>query len=191
MEEIELLDKLKKRDRKAYRILVEQYQKFILNTCYRFTNNKELSEDLTQDVFIEIYKSIQTFRGEAKLSTWVYRIAITKCLDYLKSVKRKKRFVIFQNMIGGGEMETTLHASDTFNPANQIENQERIKVLQWALNALPANQRIAFTLSKYDEMSYAEIAGILDTSIPSVESLIHRAKSNLQKKLYFYYKKNL
>jgi RNA polymerase sigma-70 factor (ECF subfamily) len=191
MEELELLNNLKKRDGKAYRILVEQYQKFILNICFRFTNNKEISEDLTQDIFIEIFRSIQMFKGNAKFRTWIYRIVITKCLDHLKGAKRKKRFAMFQSIFGDHEMVESLPASDTHNPAKQLEDQERIKILQLALDELPTNQRIAFTLSKYDEMSYQEIASVLDSSIPSVESLIHRAKLNLRKKLYSYYQKHL
>lgn len=189
MEELELVRNLKKGDDEAFRVLVERYQTSILNTCYRFTNNKELSEDLTQEVFLEIYESIERFRGESRLSTWIYRIAVTKSLDYLKSMKRKKRFAVLQSLFGGNEMQDTIPAPDSSSPYKQLENQERITLLLRALDTLPANQRIAFTLSKYDAMSYQEIAGILDTSIPSVESLIHRAKRNLRKTLYTYYKK--
>ena len=72
-----------------------------------------------------------------------------------------------------------------------MEEQDRIRILNEALESLPQNQRAAFTLSKYDEMSYKEIAEILNTTIPSVESLIHRAKNKLKKKLFYYYEKKI
>ncbi len=78
--------------------------------------------------------------------------------------------------------------SGVFQPESETENNERARVLSWALAKLPENQRVAFTLSKYDELSYEEISRVMDTSIPSVESLIHRAKLNLRKILYKYYK---
>ena len=77
------------------------------------------------------------------------------------------------------------------DPQKILEERERKNVLSWALESLPENQKVAFTLNKYDEKSYKEIADILNTTVSSVESLIFRAKSNLKKKLYKYYKENL
>ena len=191
MEDFELVARLKNADEDAFRSIVDGYQKFILNSCYRFVNNKETAEDITQEVFIEVYRSINSFRGDSKLSTWIYRIAITKSLDYLKKQKSKKRFAILKSLFGDDEVEEQIPGPENLNPHKQMENEDRIKVLSWALDKLPENQRVAFTLSKYDEMSYKEIAEILGVSISSVESLIHRAKTNLKKKLYNYYKKHL
>jgi len=191
MEDIELIARLKNGEDEAFRIVVDRYQRFILNSSFRFVQNKETAEDITQDVFIEVFRSINFFRAEAKLSTWIYRIAITKSLDYMKSQKRKKRFAIFKSLFNEDDKPEEVVAPETFNPGKQVENDDRIKILSWALAKLPENQRIAFTLSKYDEMSYQEIAEILGVSLSSVESLIHRAKENLKKKLYVYYKKHL
>jgi RNA polymerase sigma-70 factor, ECF subfamily len=191
MEDLELIQLLKKGDEDSFRIIVDRYQRFILNTCIKFVYEKETAEDLTQEVFIEVYKSINNFRMDSKLSTWIYRIAITKSLDHLKSKKRKKRFAILKSLFGDDEMEERISAPDNMSPEKLLENQDRLKVLTSALNTLPENQRVAFTLSKYDELSYQEIAEILGTSISAVESLIHRAKANLKKKLYTYYKKHL
>jgi len=98
MEDIELIARLKNGEDEAFRIVVDRYQRFILNSSFRFVQNKETAEDITQDVFIEVFRSINFFRAEAKLSTWIYRIAITKSLDYMKSQKRKKRFAIFKSL---------------------------------------------------------------------------------------------
>lgn len=191
MVEPEIIIELKNGNDRAFKKVVDEFQKYVLNTCYRFVNVKEIAEDLTQDVFIEVYRSIKNFRGESKLSTWIYRIAVTKSLDYLKAQKRKKRFAYLKSIFGDEELEEQLPMNDVTNPDTILENKNRIEILLNALSTLPESQRVAFTLSKYDELSYKEIAEILGTTIPSVESLIHRAKKNLKKKLYTYYKKNL
>lgn len=191
MVEPEIIIELKNGNEQAYRQVVDELQKYVLNTCYRFVNSAEIAEDLTQEVFIEVYRSIGNFRGESKLSTWIYRIAVTKSLDYLKAQKRKKRFAYLKSIFGDDEMNEQIPANENADPAKILENRNRIEVLMKALNTLPESQRVAFTLSKYDELSYKEIAEILETTIPSVESLIFRAKKNLKKRLYSYYKDNL
>ena len=191
MSEENLINNIKNKDLKSFKILVDEHQKKVLNTCNRFVNNKEDAEDLTQEVFIEVYRSISGFRGDSKLSTWIYRIAVTKSLDFIRRKKRKKRFGIMRNVFSGEPLNEELKTSENLNPGAQAENQDRIRILNEALKSLPENQRVAFTLSKYDEMSYQEISEILETTISAVESLIHRAKNNLKKKLYDYYEKEL
>ncbi len=191
MSQENLVNNIKNKDLKSFKILVGEHQKKVLNTCNRFVNNREDAEDLTQEVFIEVYRSISGFRGDSKLSTWIYRIAVTKSLDFLRKRKRKKRFGIMKSISGEERLQEELKATDTSDPGTLAENQDRIKILNEALEKLPENQRVAFTLSKYDELSYQEIAEILETTIPAVESLIHRAKNNLKKRLYNYYEKKL
>ena len=191
MSEENLVNNIKSKDLNSFKVLVDEYQKKVLNTCNRFVNNKEDAEDLTQEVFIEVYRSISGFRGDSKLSTWIYRIAVTKSPDFLRKKKRKNRFGIMKNVLGEETLQVELKAYDTLNPVTQAENQDRIKILNEALEKLPENQRVAFTLSKYDELSYREIAEILETTISAVESLIHRAKNNLKKRLHNYYEKKL
>ena len=186
-----LTEDLKKGDIKSFRILVDEHQKKVLNTCYRFVGNREDAEDLTQEVFIEVYKSISSFRGESQISTWIYRIAVTKSLDFIRKKKRKKRFAILKNTFSGDTVEEDIPDNQNLNPGSKIEEKDRIRILNEALESLPENQRAAFTLSKYDEMSYKEIAEILNTTVSSVESLIHRAKENLKKKLHHYYEKKI
>ena len=191
MSEENLVNKIKNKDIASFRNLVEEHQKIVLNTCNKFVNNKEDAEDLTQEVFMEVYRSISGFRGDSKLSTWIYRIAVTKSLDFLRKKKRKKRFGIIKNVFSGESLQEELKSPEDSNPAKQVEKQDRLRILNEALDSLPENQRVAFTLSKYDEVSYMEIAEILKTTIPAVESLIHRAKNNLKKRLSDYYKKRL
>jgi RNA polymerase sigma-70 factor, ECF subfamily len=191
MIEDNLIENLKNRDHNSFKALVDEHQRKVLNTCYRFVNNREDAEDLSQEVFLEVYKSIPGFRGDSKLSTWIYRIAVTKSLDYLRKQKRKKRFGIVKNIFSNetGEMEKNITSGT--NPGKQAEEEDRIRILNEALDKLPENQRAAFTLSKYQEMSYAEIAEILKTSTSAVDALIQRAKNNLKKRLYNYYEKKI
>jgi RNA polymerase sigma-70 factor, ECF subfamily len=191
MDELELIKKLRNGDDEAFRIIVGKYQKLVLNCSYKFVRNRESAEDITQEVFVEVFESIHLFRAESKLSTWIYRIAVTKSLNSLKSLKRKKRFGMLVSLFGEDTAEERIPSPDSAGPEQEVENLERAKILNWALEKLPENQRIAFTLSKYDELNYDEISAILNTSISSVESLIHRAKTNLKKILFSYYKKHL
>ncbi len=159
----------------------------VLNTCFRFVMNKEDAEDISQEVFIEAYRSLDSFRQESKLSTWLYRIAVTKSLDHLRKKKRKKRFSSLKRVIGINDPAEELPMPSNETPAEVLSGNERVEVLQRALDALPDNQKTAFLLSKYDGYSNQEIAEIMQTSVSAIESLVHRAKKNLQKQLEKYY----
>ena len=187
MLENELVTKLKQRDEEAFRIIFNDNQKKVINACYRIVNDKDVADDLTQEVFVKVWSSIDSFRSGSKLSTWIYRIAVTSSLDYLRAQKRKKRYLFLQYFYGDDQKQNEIKAPDG-NPGSLMENAERIMMLNNALNKLPENQRVSFLLSKDDEMSSKEIAEILNTTVSAVESLIHRAKKNLEKILYKYYK---
>ncbi len=188
MDETELIAMLKDGDPRAFRLVVERYQASILNCCFRFVRSREIAEDLTQEVFIGVHHSINDFKSQSSLATWLYRIAITKSLDHLKSLKRKKRIGFLFSLDAEEEGEEITVPSSLPTPQQELENNERVQVLARAVETLPDNQKVAFTLSCYDALSYKEIAEILNTTIPAVESLLFRAKSNLKKKLYRYYK---
>jgi RNA polymerase sigma-70 factor (ECF subfamily) len=170
-----------------FKSLVAEHQEMVINTCYRFVFNREDAEDLAQDVFVEVFRSLEQFREEAKLSTWIYRIAVTKSLDHLRRLKRKKRFSSLKRIIGVADPAEDIAAPFTDNPAETLAGSERARILQDALNSLPDSQKTAFLLSKQEGYSNQEIADILKTSVSAVESLVHRAKKNLHDKLYAYY----
>ncbi len=172
-----------------FRSLVGGHQEMVINTCYRFVFNREDAEDLAQDVFVEVFRSLDQFRAEAKLSTWIYRIAVTKSLDHLRRTKRIKRFGSLKRLIGAEDPSAEIAAPSSETPAEAYAENERTEILREALNSLPDNQKAAFLLSKQDGFSNQEVADILKTSVSAVESLVHRAKKNLQEKLYTYYKK--
>lgn len=170
-----------------FRCLVAEHQEMVINTCYRFVFNREDAEDLAQDVFVEVFRSLGQFREESKLSTWIYRIAVTKSLDHLRRLNRKKRFSSLKRMIGITDPADAIAAPFRENPAEAFAGSERAVLLQNALDSLPESQKTAFLLSKQEGYSNQEIAEILKTSIPAVESMVHRAKKKLHDKLYAYY----
>ena len=188
MEEKELIPKLRKGQDGAFKVLVNNYQNKVMNTCYGFVHNTEDAEDIAQDVFIEIFRSVSAFKEESSLSTWIYRIAVNKSLDFLRKKNRKKRFGL-ELSISGNERSLFQEAADPNEPHEDYERNERIYILRKAMASLHKNQRIALVLHKIEGLPHQEIANIMNISHSAVESLIHRAKQNLRKKLYKIYDK--
>ncbi len=179
-------------DHNAFALLVDKYQKLVVNTCRGFVNNYADAEDLAQEVFIELFESLPEFRHESKLSTWIYRIAVNKSLNHIRKKKRENIFSSFASIFETTDKSQSMEIVDpgTTNEADkEINATELHKTLKTAINKLPKNQKIAFILSKYQDLSYKEIAEVMDLSISSVESLLFRAKVNLQELLSNYYKK--
>ncbi len=184
-----LIDKILAGDQLAFKKLVENYQMMVINTCNGFLHDKQDAEDIAQEVFVEAFVSLRKFRKESKLSTWLYRIAANKSLNYLRSKKRKHWIQNIEGLLGFNiQVENQLIEKN--HPQAVIEMKEDSEFLHQALNSLSENQRIAFTMNKYEDLAYSEIAEIMGVSLSSVESLIHRAKMNLQKKLIHYNEKN-
>lgn len=181
MTEAELIEGVIKHDRIAVKSLVGQYQEKVFKTSLGFLQNKEDAEDLTQEIFLEIIRSLPSFRKSSSLSTWIYRIVVNKSLNYMRKNKWRKMFLGFISQNENDKISLELNMPD--HTQADHENRERKKILDEAVNSLSENQRIAFVLHKYEDFSYKEIAEIMQVSLSSVESLIHRAKTNLQKKL--------
>lgn len=189
MQESELIRQLQLGNNQAFRILVEEHKDRVYNTCLGFLRNPHDAEDVAQEVFIQVFESIVDFREDAALSTWLYRIAVTKSLELIRKQKRKKRYGFFQALRNAGDEPNDREDEEFFpHPGIAIENRERSEMLMNAMAKLTEQQRIAFTLHKLEDLSYKDIAKVMETSLPAVESLIHRAKKNLQKELYEYYK---
>jgi RNA polymerase sigma-70 factor, ECF subfamily len=174
----ELLRKLHFGKQEVFSELLKAYRDNVLNLCFRFLLNREDAEDVAQDVFIEVYYSIEKFRGDAKLSTWLYRIAVSKCLDEIKRKNRKKRISDFGKALGIDNLMHNIAGDD--HADKRISEKEDYEFLMNALNKLPQKQRIALTLSKIEGHTPPEIADIMQTSLTAVDSLIYRAKQNLK-----------
>jgi RNA polymerase sigma-70 factor, ECF subfamily len=183
MTESELVEGLKNQDRKAVRFFVGNYGERIIKTIYYFVGNMEDAQDLSQDVFIEILRSSGKFNKKAALGTWIYRITINKSLDHLRKQKRREWLGSAGRILNlSSEIKVNEHTNAEM-PDLRHEEMENRRILEHAVNSLPQNQKIAFILSKYEEKPYKEISQIMNISLSSVESLLHRAKKNLQKKL--------
>ena len=180
MVEQELIQKIKEKDEAAFKYLVDTYQDKVYNTALGIVQNAEDAEDVAQEVFIQVYRSIHSFKGEAKLSTWLYRIATTRALDLLRNRKSKKRAGIIQRLFGDGN-EPIFEIPDFHHPGVALDRKENAAKLFRAISQLPENQKIAFTLHKLEDLSYQEVSEVMSTSVPAVESLLHRAKQNLKK----------
>ncbi len=174
----------------AFREMVDHFRDRVYNTALSLLQNHEDAQDVSQEVFVEIYQSISNFRGDSKLSTWVYRITVQKSLEHIRSSRRKKRSGILLSLFGREDMVAVSASSPFYHPGVKLENKERAAVLFEAISRLPENQRTAFTLHKVESLSYAEIAEILQQSLSSVESLMFRAKQNLKRLLTSWYEKN-
>jgi RNA polymerase sigma factor (sigma-70 family) len=182
LNEFELIQGLKNGDENAFKVLVDTYQDRVFNTAIGVVQNAEDAEDVAQEVFIQVYKSIHSFKGESKLSTWLYRIATTRSLDLLRSRKSKKRFGFMQRLFGEGNQP--LYELPDFNhPGIALDKKENAAKLFKAISQLPENQKVAFTLHKLEDLSYQEVSDVMKTSVAAVESLMHRAKQNLRKML--------
>jgi len=187
MEESREVQQVLAGDQSAFRAIVERYQDRVYVTCMNMLHDNEDAEDVAQEVFLEVYNSLRSFRGEAKLSTWIYRIAVTKSLDLIRRRKRKKRFAQVQSLFAPHTEEPAGEESGA-HPGLRLEEAERGRILRRHIDRLPENQKAALLMFTADGLSYQEISEVLRTTVPAVESLIFRARSTLRKRLYAFYR---
>lgn len=183
---VEINEKIQLGDTPAFETLVTQCQEMVFNTALSIVQNEEDAEDITQDVFIEVYEGLENFRKEANLSTWIYRITVNKSLDLLKKQRRAKNGGLLKRIFSVNENE---EPASFEHPGVQLDNKESAKALFRALKKIPQNQQVAFTLNKIEGLNYRETADVMETSVEAVESLLSRAKNNLRKHLENYYQK--
>ena len=179
----DLMARIAKGDTDAFEILVNRHQTSVLNLVYRFIGDRTQAKDLAQEVFIRVWQAAKTYKPEAKFTTWIYRITANLCFNELKSARRKKLFQFLRS-----DADNEIHGEKDFpdgspSPEDLLLAKERSHQITKALQGLPENQRMAVILKRYDDLSYEEIARVMGCSVPAVESLLVRAKRNLQKKL--------
>lgn len=186
MNDQQLILHLQQGSEMAYRQIVHHYKEKIFHTCLNLVSNLHDAEDLCQEVFIEIYRSIGKFRQDSKFSTWVYRITKTKALEFLRFKKRKKRANYFHALVGLEEDKVPTHQHIFDHPGVLLENKERSKILLAQIEKLSEKQRQAFIFHKIEGRSHKEIATLMKTTVSSIEALLFRAKRNLKKHLATY-----
>ncbi|HPD64144.1 MAG TPA: RNA polymerase sigma factor [Bacteroidia bacterium] len=180
MTEKELIEGIIKGDKIALKSFVSQYKDLVFRVCYSVVQNKDDADDLAQEVFIKAFHHATGFRNDAKISTWLYRIALNLSINFIKS-KKKKSFVDFVDHI---VFKSTEQAKPEVEQMDYENTQEKkYKILYNSIQQLPVNQQKAFLLHHQEGLSYYEIAEVMQTSHAAVESLIHRAKVGLKQKL--------
>jgi RNA polymerase sigma factor (sigma-70 family) len=155
--------------------IYDRYSSRIYNFTYRFLRNSEAAEDATQEVFVKMLKHANQFNGEAKLSTWLFSIAANWCRDYLRKGDNKPK--------DSDDVLVTLPASSVDSPDRRLEQRENEKRIHKALQVLTPDQREAILLSRYQGLSYAEIAQISGCSEGAVKTRVFRAMETLKKAL--------
>jgi RNA polymerase sigma-70 factor (ECF subfamily) len=179
-----LMLRVKRGNRAAFAELVGKYKQPVMNFIFRTLRDETEAEDLAQNVFLQVYKSRSRYKQTAKFSTWLFTIARNLCLNELRRRSRHP-----------AESLEEKHVEDEDQPRRQFEDKSQIappekllhaelerKILE-ALDALPENQRSAILLCRQEDLSYEEIAEILDCSLSATKSLIHRGRETLKEKL--------
>ncbi|MEK6374451.1 MAG: RNA polymerase sigma factor [Acidobacteriota bacterium] len=155
--------------------IFDRYSSRIYNFAYRFLRNSEAAEDATQEVFVKMLKHANQFHGDAKLSTWLFSITANWCRDYLRKADNKAK--------EAEEVLYSIPAPSELAPDRNLERRQDEQMIQKALSALTPEQREAILLSRYQGLSYAEIAQISGCSEGAVKTRVFRAMETLKKAL--------
>lgn len=181
-----LIRRLRDRDEKAFREIVETYQHKVYNLTYRMLGDASEAEDLAQEVFITVFKSIDSFRGDSKFSTWLYRVTANHCKNRIKYLARRhdRDKSEFNEAIGATEAPGALTGpAEVPRPDAALEGVQREKLLQAAIAELDQDHRLLIVLRDIEELSYDEICSITTLPEGTVKSRLHRARLALRKKL--------
>lgn len=182
IDEKKLLKKAAAGSAEAFEQLVLTYQTPIYNLCLRMTGNPEDAADMTQESFLKAWRSLEGFHFESAFSTWLYRLASNTCLDFLRSVKRRKQFSLTMED-ADGETQLLDLPDPAPTPEASLLSAEESFLLAAAMRQLDPEQQRILTLRVVNDLSYTEIAAVLDIKEGTVKSRLARARENLRKKL--------
>jgi RNA polymerase sigma-70 factor (ECF subfamily) len=173
-----LMNGLRAGDRRALRVLYERHAEFVFRTAYRFTFDEEEARDITQSVFVTLLESARSFEPRAKLTTWLYRVVVNRCLDHRSAARARLRAV-------GDDRDQLdkVPAAEETQPDRLVDQARTTQRLRDVLRQLPERQRMALALKLFEELSYEEIAEIMGCSRGTVEALLFRARRSLSAKL--------
>jgi RNA polymerase sigma-70 factor (ECF subfamily) len=173
----------------AFEELVLRYQQRLIIVLEHMVGNRDLAEDLTQEVFLRVYRARCTYTPGAKFSSWLYTIANRVALNALRNRSRRREVSLqlrSTGLSGMRPMERVLMAASGQMPARQLDKAEIREVVRMALQELNERQRMAVLLSKFEEMCYADIAEAMELSPKAIKSLLNRARTNLRELLEAY-----
>lgn len=173
-DDTQLVEDLGRGDRSALKALYHRHSAFVFRVAYRFFLSTDDASDITQSVFLSLLETTPRFRPESRLTTWLHRIVVNRCLNHRSKTKREVPGVDLEAVQANG-----LWASKSDAPDELVQRQQARMAVEAGLRRLSHRQRMAVILRLYEEMSYEEMAQALDCSIKSVESLLYRAKQEL------------
>ena len=167
-------------DQEAFRLIFERYSRPLISFVYDQVGNRELAEELTQETFVRAYRGLHTLREETKLSTWLFGIAKNVARESLRARRRTNQHVDLDDKL-------VLNLSDRGPvPVKELLNKELNSVIQNSLAFLDEDKRLVFTLKVFQQCSYEEIAEITGFSIPKLKTDLHRARTEMRKRVGSY-----
>jgi RNA polymerase sigma-70 factor (ECF subfamily) len=177
------MEALQRGDESVFGTLVDRHRERVFRLACRYLGDETAADDLAQEAFLRVYRARHTWRPEAKFSTWLYRVTVNACLNELRA--RRARRAVETTAPAGPGGEPIFEAADGAapDPGEQVLRGELATVVMDAVSALPEDQRMAVLLSKYEGLSYRELAEAMERSVPAVKSLLVRARENLRKSL--------
>ncbi len=181
----ELIERAKNGDIKAFRELVNEHKRNVYYLAFDITRNREDAEDVSQDVFIKVFRSLKNFRGDAKFSSWLYRITVNTCL----SLKSKKSYRVMQNIediVEINDKSSELKSSQSMYPESHTEAGFIRKNIDKALEKLSKREKTVFVMRNFSGLSFGEIVKILKLRPGTVRSINFKALEKLRKELAFY-----
>jgi len=184
--DVGLMLRFQKGNELAFQELVERNHARVLGLIYRFISDASDAEDLTQEVFLRIYRARKTYKPTAKFSTWMFRITANVSLNALRSRANRKDDVSIDQVTDFGDGPRAMPDPDTKMPDHDLHREELQTKVREAIAELPEKQQVAVVLNKYEGMSYAEIADTIGCSTMAVKSLLARARDNLKDRLLLY-----
>ena len=167
----------------AFQILVSRYQHKLVNYLNSLLRDYDLTVDVAQEAFIRVYRSRRNYPGRHQFSTWIYRIATNLAIDEMRRRRRRPVFIPAVAGIGEREGDCAPIPDGRPNPEGTLDQKERRQALSRALASLPIQYRLPFVLKEVQELSYEEVARVLNLSAGTVKSQTHRAKKLLREKL--------
>ncbi len=178
-EEKELIDSLKKGDENALETVIDMYSKKVYNLAYNHIRNHQDVEDITQTVFIKVFQKIKGFKGKSSLATWIYRITVNCCKDFLKAKYRAKTYYLEDyNFDEKQSLENNIPSEQPL-PSDHLQNKEFHQILDKALDCLTIEHREIIILRECQELTYNEISKILNISVGTVMSRLFNARKKL------------
>jgi RNA polymerase sigma-70 factor (ECF subfamily) len=168
----------------AYDYLVQKYRKPMIHFMYRMVHNQAIAEELAQEVFLRIYRSRETYRAEARFSTWLYRIATNLGVNHARDTRQERTASTIHLDEVDPETGTTPDVADsTIGAEEQILRRERMDAIREHVLALPERQRMAVLMHKYEGLDYKQIGDVLKLSESATKSLLFRAYQTLRERL--------